>query len=67
MRTLRDAVRAQDDEQLPVTVGTFLRGLSLGALVGAAIAGSALLQRRLARREPTSPNDRARPRSDEVR
>jgi hypothetical protein len=28
------------------TVASFLRGLAVGALVGAAIAGSALLQRR---------------------
>jgi hypothetical protein len=33
------------------TVSTFLRGLAIGALVGAAIAGSALLQRRRARDE----------------
>jgi hypothetical protein len=32
-------------------VSTFLRGLAIGALVGAAIAGSALLQRRRARSE----------------
>jgi hypothetical protein len=35
------------------TVSTFLRGLAIGALVGAAIAGSALLQRRRARNEET--------------
>jgi len=34
---------AKDDSP---TVSTFLRGLAVGALVGAAIAGSALLQRR---------------------
>ena len=33
------------------TVASFLRGLALGALVGAAIAGSALLQRRRAQAE----------------
>jgi hypothetical protein len=31
----------------PPTVASFLRGLAIGALVGAAIAGSAVLQRRL--------------------
>jgi hypothetical protein len=46
MKTLRDALGSEDDRDLPPAVGTFLRGLSLGALVGAAIAGSALLQRR---------------------
>jgi hypothetical protein len=35
-----------DDRELSPAVATFVRGLSLGALVGAAIAGSALLQRR---------------------
>jgi hypothetical protein len=33
------------DDASPV-VSTFLRGLAIGALVGAAIAGSAILQRR---------------------
>jgi hypothetical protein len=33
------------DEAAP-TVGTFLRGVAIGALVGAAIAGSAMLGRR---------------------
>jgi hypothetical protein len=32
------------------TVSSFLRGLTAGALIGAAIAGSALLQRRRASR-----------------
>lgn len=36
------------DDASPV-VSTFLRGLAIGALVGAAIAGSALLQRRRSR------------------
>ncbi len=61
MRDLRRAVRELDiatdrDAELPPAVGTFLRGLSLGALVGAAIAGSALLQRRRrVREEPAEP------------
>lgn len=48
MKELRDVItgRDADDGPLPPSVGTFLRGLSLGALVGAAIAGSALLGRR---------------------
>ena len=49
----------------PPGVGTFLRGLCLGALVGAAIAGSALLERRRRAEaklssgstEPSSPTD----------
>ena len=41
---------APPDDVSP-TVSTFLRGLAIGALVGAAIAGSALLQRRRARSE----------------
>jgi hypothetical protein len=46
---------AAPDDVSP-TVSTFLRGLAIGALVGAAIAGSALLQRRRARGEAaTSP------------
>jgi hypothetical protein len=36
-------------------VSTFLRGLAIGALVGAAIAGSAILQRRRSRGEATPP------------
>lgn len=39
------------DESDPPTVASFLRGLAVGALVGAAIAGSALLQRRRAARD----------------
>ncbi|MDQ2965659.1 MAG: hypothetical protein M3R57_07400 [Chloroflexota bacterium] len=39
---------APPDNVSPV-VSTFLRGLALGALAGAALAGSALLQRRRAR------------------
>ena len=42
----RDAVIVSDHQQHSV----FLRGLSLGALVGAAIAGSTIWDRRRARR-----------------
>jgi hypothetical protein len=41
---------APTDSDTP-TVASFLRGLAIGALVGAAIAGSALLQRRRAHAE----------------
>jgi hypothetical protein len=40
---------------------TFVRGLALGALVGAAIAGSTIWQRRHGRPEPTEPGTRDRP------
>jgi hypothetical protein len=47
---LPDAIRRLvpdlTDASDPPTVASFLRGLAVGALVGAAIAGSALLQRR---------------------
>lgn len=36
---------APPDDASPL-VSTFLRGLAIGALVGAAVAGSAILQRR---------------------
>ena len=67
MSGLRDLVAgaARHEGELPPGVGTFLRGLSLGALVGAAIAGSIVLERRrqhvdarAARREaPPVPSD----------
>jgi hypothetical protein len=44
LRELLDRKGAADGELSPIA-GTFLRGLSLGALVGAAIAGSALWRR----------------------
>jgi hypothetical protein len=46
--TLREALRGDDRAGAGAT---FMRGLTLGALIGAAIAGSALWQRR-ARRVP---------------
>ena len=54
MKRVQDMARARQDEdrKLNPAVATFVRGLTLGALVGAAIAGSALLQRR---RDPTPP------------
>ena len=44
---------ADDDER----ASTFARGLALGALVGAAIAGSAIWQRRLNRTAAAEPKD----------
>lgn len=38
---------------------TFMRGLTLGALLGAAIAGSALWQRRTRAKQVTSPEEPA--------
>jgi hypothetical protein len=38
--------RLLPDEGADSTLSSFLRGLTAGALIGAAIAGSALLQRR---------------------
>jgi formate/nitrite transporter FocA (FNT family) len=56
--------RAAADGVESQTVSSFLRGLTAGALIGAAIAGSALLQRRrTARRSsdtvdlPAEPSD----------
>ena len=49
LERLMPALNSPDD--VSPTVSTFLRGLAIGALVGAAIAGSALLQRRRARSE----------------
>ncbi len=46
-RIVPDITDASD----PPTVASFLRGLAVGALVGAAIAGSTLLQRRRASHE----------------
>lgn len=53
---LLGATRPADGGDSP-TVASFLRGLTIGALVGAAIAGSALLGRRRAHREerPSAP------------
>jgi hypothetical protein len=43
---------APPDDASPL-VSTFLRGLAIGALVGAALAGSAILQRRRSHHEAT--------------
>jgi hypothetical protein len=49
---------ARDDDDQRAT--TFARGLALGALVGAAIAGSTLWQRRHARRDHATAAEAAR-------
>lgn len=50
---------APPDDAAPL-VSTFLRGLAIGALVGAAIAGSAILQRRRSH-EPAATTGEADP------
>ena len=44
---IRDAMSSDDSGRV---AGTFMRGLTLGALIGAAIAGSAIWQRHERRR-----------------
>ena len=46
VRALRDALRG---DEAAGTGASFMRGLTIGALIGAAIAGSALWQRRIRR------------------
>ena len=50
LRELVDALTGPDE---PGTTAKFLRGLTIGALVGAVLAGSSLWSRR--RREPPAP------------
>ena len=50
--TVREALGA--DEGVG-TGATFMRGLTLGALIGAAVAGSALWQRRARKSRPSGP------------
>jgi hypothetical protein len=57
-RLVRAAERPSDDD---VRASTFARGLALGALVGAAIAGSTIWQRRHTR--PIKPPDEGPPAS----
>jgi hypothetical protein len=61
---LRQVGPAPEDAAVPV--GSFMRGLALGALVGAAIAGSTIWNRRQHRRRPvdvkaTAPPDPGSP------
>lgn len=55
-RMLGDALRGRRPAFLPQG-DTFLRGLALGALVGAAIAGSTIWSRIRGRREPDARGD----------
>ena len=47
VETVREALRGEEGAS---TGATFMRGLTLGALIGAAVAGSAIWQRRGRRR-----------------
>jgi hypothetical protein len=51
MRERRPPEHAARGEHPPPPASIFLRGLTLGALVGAAVAGSVLIGRRRGRRE----------------
>ena len=55
VRSLAGGSGAERDER----ASTFARGLALGALVGAAIAGSTIWQRRMAQRGAADAADRA--------
>jgi hypothetical protein len=59
-RPLELVVRAIGDPATDERASTFARGLALGALVGAAIAGSTIWQRRHARASGTKSDDLAR-------
>lgn len=50
MKSTGDADKKRDDELSP-RLAAFLRGVTIGALVGAAVAGSALWERAVRRRE----------------
>ncbi len=52
LAVVREALRS--DERGRVS-GTFMRGLTLGALLGAAVAGSAIWQRRAQRHRDEGP------------
>jgi hypothetical protein len=52
---VREVLRGDESSS---TSTTFMRGLTLGALLGAAIAGSALWQRRVKSKRPASSEDR---------
>jgi hypothetical protein len=57
---VREVLRGDDQGR---AAGTFMRGLTLGALIGAAIAGSAIWQRRERRLHEGrfTPGDRTEP------
>jgi hypothetical protein len=58
LRDLRERRRGADDDLSPLAA-TFLRGLSIGTLVGAAIAGSAIWRRLRDTGAAATPADRA--------
>lgn len=56
LHSVRDVLRGEEGSG---TGTTFMRGLTLGALLGAAIAGSALWQRRTKTQRVSSPDEPA--------
>jgi hypothetical protein len=52
---VRAVTRGSSDAERDRRASTFARGLAMGALVGAAIAGSTIWQRRQATGAPTAP------------
>jgi hypothetical protein len=54
---VRQLVGGSDADDRDQRASTFARGLALGALVGAAIAGSTIWQRRQSNREESGPAD----------
>jgi hypothetical protein len=55
LESVREVLRG---DEASASGTTFMRGLTLGALLGAAIAGSALWQRRVKGKRPASSEDR---------
>jgi hypothetical protein len=62
---VRQLVGGRDAEERDHRASTFARGLALGALVGAAIAGSTIWQRRTANRTLPSTGRPTEPSPDE--
>jgi hypothetical protein len=58
---IRRVVGGAGEEDRDVRASTFARGLALGALVGAAIAGSTIWQRRQARVSATAADEAVAP------
>lgn len=56
--TVQEVLRGEEDAG---SGATFMRGLTLGALLGAALAGSALWQRRVRSKRPVPPTTEDRP------
>jgi hypothetical protein len=61
---IRAVARGSDEAERDQRASTFARGLALGALVGAAIAGSTIWQRRHAERAEPAPPDAPPPKLD---